>query len=248
MSFWEKGFRFAGEWISPHCCDACGSIREPDAVLCSDCLGLLRREEDPFCFRCGHPLRHVPEPGDYSACPNCRNRKFHFRLARSVFLNEGPVHELILKLKYARALHLAALFASCMREYVEHSPELKDVSWTVVCVPQSWMRRLKRGYNQAEEIAREVARGLGLPFLPLLRRSWRSRSQTALTRRRRLAANRNTVSIRRRYVKKTALQEARFLLIDDVLTTGATLEECARALKKNFPGADVVALTFLRSE
>lgn len=247
--FCKRIFSSLSAWISPFCCDICGAEREKDAFLCPDCLAELRENKPPYCLRCGHPLRITPGMEQYRQdCSNCQGRVYHFSKARSVYLNEGAAHDLVLKLKYGRALHLAPLFAASLAEYVKSEPDWRDTSWVVVSVPQSLWRRCRRGYNQAEEIARVLARLGGWQYRSVLKRSWRSRSQTTMNRRDRLKANLRTVSVRRKYVGDESLATVRFLLIDDVLTTASTLNECARALKAAFPQAEVTGLTFLRSE
>lgn len=154
---------------------------------------------------------------------------------------------MVLGLKYEKKFFYVALFARYMCERMREDAFLKEGEWLLVSIPQTFARFWKRGYNQSEEIARELARLSGHRFAPVLARRGRTISLTTLNRRERLRANRRSMIVRRRYQGRPEWERARFLLIDDVFTTGSTADVAARALKRAYPRAEVAVLTFLRA-
>lgn len=236
-------FRSVMDWIFPSYCDICGNGREKGALLCIDCSSELIRQEDQLCcLRCGKPIYgHVEAVED---CADCRERNFYLDGVKSLYLNKGAVHDLILKLKYAGRLHLARLFADELADWLILSGVEKEA--VIVPVPQSLRSRMKRGYNQAEELARRVSRRTGMEYRDILSKKAFALSQTQMNRRERLSVNRRAISVKKKY-RTNEWGGRTFLLLDDVYTTGATLNECAHAVKKIFPGSKVIAVTLLRS-
>lgn len=181
--------------------------------------------EDPVCDGCGSPFEFDPGPG--VRCAACTARPRAFDRARAACLYDEASRDLILKLKHADRTDLAGLMARWLSRSAR--PLLDDAD-VVVPVPLHRWRLLRRRYNQAAEIARPLARGQGLAFLPdaLERvRDTATQGGKSATGRRRNVAGAFAVRADRR----TRLAGLRVLLIDDVLTTGATAQACARALK-----------------
>lgn len=181
--------------------------------------------DDPVCDGCGTPFEYAPGFGE--RCAVCMAAPKAFSRGRAACLYDEHSRELILQLKHADRTDLSGLFA---RWLSRSARELIEEADAIVPVPLHRMRLLRRRYNQAAEIARPLARLTGLDYLP-----------DALVRRRPTASQGGkSAGGRRRNVQGTfavpnnrrALVEGRrILLIDDVLTTGATAEACARALK-----------------
>lgn len=141
----------------------------------------------------------------------------------AVHFGRGPVRQLIHELKYGGLTELARFLG----EMLVSSAQYNELSGSVVIpVPLHLNRLASRGFNQAELLAREVAERLNLSCQLLLARSKDTTSQVYLTREQRLG------NVRGAFVAKGDVENKRILLIDDVITTGATLEECARALKQ----------------
>lgn len=238
--------REMGQFIFPCYCDICGAPRDKDSILCDDCAAELRSlDEVTCCQRCGKPLNLSGSPPE--ECSECLDRKLYFDHVHSLYLNKGPAHDLVLKLKYARGLHLAPVFAREMDRFLNRRHTVLPPDTLVVPVPQTLRSRLKRGYNQAEEIARHFAAQRNLFFSDLLTKSYLAKSQTRLNRRQRLTVNRKTVKIRKRRLETIPQPARHILLVDDVYTTGSTLNECARALKQALPHVRISVMTFLRS-
>jgi ComF family protein len=171
---------------------------------------------------CGAPL---PDGG--ARCFECRRRRRVFRFCRSLGLYEGRLRQAILALKYGGRDALAAPLGLCLARAFSDRPEFRRTD-ALVPIPLHFLKRHGRGYNQAELLARSLGDALGLPVWEdvLKRRRW-TWAQAKLNKERRKAN-----------VKDAFLASApdqvkgkRLLLIDDVCTTGATLEAAAEALK-----------------
>jgi len=227
-------------WLYPRNCSACGvSAPEPLSHFCWECLSASLKIEPPFCARCGDPVSGMIEH-DY-ICFFCKKTEPAFLRARSAFRYEGAVAEALRALKYRGALHvvpdLAELLAACVRaEYFEAAFDV------VAAVPLHPARLRARGSNQSALLARALARRLGIPYAArLTRRTRPTPTQTGLTAPERADNVRNafkTGSARR-------LKGKHVLLVDDVMTTGATVNACAHALKRG-GAVSVSAVTVAR--
>ena len=221
------------DMLYPRSCMGCGG-RSPETFryICWDCWSDAARVEPPFCGCCGDPVAGTIEH-DY-ICYACSAEKPAFDGARSAARYDGVVGEALRQLKYEKALWLASdlveLLISCMRaEYGEKSFDC------VVPVPLYHVRRRERGYNQSAVLAAELARRIGCrKSARLLRRIRPTSTQTNLTAAQRLS----NVQSAFQHGSRKRLAGRRVLLVDDVMTTGATVNACAKALKKG--GAESV--------
>lgn len=181
--------------------------------------------DGPVCDGCGAPFEYEPEPG--ARCAACMARRRAFDAARAACLYDEISRDPILKLKHADRLELAPLFA---RWLSRAAGELLEQADAVAPVPLHPLRLLRRRYNQAAEIARPLARLGRLDYLPdalVRRRATESQGGKSGAGRRRNVAGAFAVPPARR----AQVAGRRILLVDDVMTTGATAEGCARALK-----------------
>ena len=191
--------------------------------------------EAPWCDGCGTPFHYDPGPG--ALCPGCTGRRRAFARARAACLYDEHSRDLILQLKHADRTELAGLFAAWIgRAACELLPEAD----LVAPVPLHWTRLLGRRCNQAAEIGRPLARRAGLAFAPdlLVRTRPGTQGGKSGAGRRRSVRGAFVVPERRR----AAVEDRRVLLVDDVMTTGATAEACARALLRAGAAAVDVAV------
>lgn len=211
--------------------------------VCEDCLGRFERVSDPLCGACGRPFTsEVAAQAVEPLCRLCRLKYYAFDGARSFAIYDDALFEAIALLKYENVNRLGDWFAGRLVEIT--LGQAKD--WRadiVVPVPLHTERRRERGYNQAELIARPLARRLGLKLesRALVRVKPRP-PQLVLSRTERWQVVRGAYAVRER----ARVDNLRILLIDDVMTTGATLDACARTLKRAGAAA-VFGLTVARA-
>jgi ComF family protein len=221
-------FRTLLNLVYPRSCYICGK-ESPEALdfLCWDCLADTQKVEPPFCSICGDPV-----PGNITHqyhCHWCSLQRPHFERARSAFRYDGAIRQLLQDLKYHHhtwlARDLAEMLAHCVRA------EYETATFDLICpVPLHISRKRSRGYNQSALLAKELSNQLSIPFFGrAVRRVVPTPSQTNLT------ATQRDANMRDAFESGTfrCLKNKRILLVDDVMTTGATTNACAGALKKS---------------
>lgn len=231
-------------WLFPITCSLCGKASE--LTLCEDCLAKLPRVPRPICLYCGAPV--IGEQQDAYHCPACKGKPRPFDFARSALLTGNESMDLIHRLKYKGASHLAAALAPALCEQWHNTPELAQYgNAAIVPVPIGKLHLRHRGYNQAEELARPLAKMLKLPLRePLQRIDVKTDSQTRLSAAERLKNARLIYHPLPAYETGAKALPSHVVLVDDVYTTGATVRACAAVLKR-LPGIQKVAvLTLLR--
>ncbi len=207
--------------LPPHCAGCGRGI--PGGFWCPACLGTLHPISPPRCEICSHPFDGLID-GPF-VCPNCRGRHFHFVCAVAVMPSRGPVRDLVHRLKYHGASWAARPLAELALAGLD-DPRLSGAPDALVPVPLHPLRRRQRGYNQALLIAREIAAHARLPVLDVLLRVRKTQTQTHFNRRERMRNLRGAFRLR----AGVDVRDKRLLLVDDVLTTGSTMDECARVL------------------
>jgi competence protein ComFC len=173
-------------------------------------------------------------------CPNCAGRDCGFTFAFSLVQSRGAVREVIHRFKYGRDITLRAPLSRLMRCAFRH-PRLHGVPWLLVPVPLHPLKEREREFNQSAELARNLSRLTGLPWLAALRRTRKTDSQAGLSREDRLVNLKGAFALRR------PVPDRDVLLIDDVLTTGTTAGECARVLVRDGLARRVAVLTVARA-
>jgi ComF family protein len=224
--------------LAPECV-ACGEPldRPLDGPACDRCWRAITRLTAPCCARCGDALPGFAS-GD-SLCARCRRHVPLLGIARSAGRYDGSLRHIIHAFKYERRRALAGPLGRLMREA---GHDVLDGADALVPVPLSWRRALHRGFNQADDLARH----LGLPVWPVLRRTRHGPPQAGLPAAARHANVRGAYAIRQWRCLGSALQGRVLVLVDDVMTTGATLDACAEVLVSAGAGA-VRALTVARA-
>jgi ComF family protein len=232
--------RGALDLLFPPLCVACRAHVADPGSLCPECWRQISFIEGPACSACGLPFDL--DPGGETVCAACHAKPPRFDHARSVMRYDDASKRLVLSLKWADRLDLSPAFSRWMERTGRPLLEEADL---IVPVPLHRFRLWRRRYNQAAVIAKDLARTAGKPYEPtLLQRLRATPSQgkmpSAKARRRNMLGAFAVPKPRRAEVKGRTV-----LLVDDVLTTGATLDACARSLKR--AGATrVLALTLAR--
>lgn len=228
--------------FAPVClgCDAAILAADAQRLVCGRCRARLRRPPLPGCPRCGAPLLRTGRlPAD--TCPECQDWPPELTRARAAFVLQPPADRLVHQLKYRGWRALAGPMGALMGRAVD---EFAADAAFVVPVPTSAARIRQRGYNQAHELAAGLARSTGRTLLPALIRGRASGTQTALQPAARRANVAGVFQVAPGVVDR--VRGEHLLLVDDVLTTGATAGECARVLA-DAGARDVSALTFARA-
>ncbi len=195
----------------------CVSCRRPGYSLCPDCIARIHPIPPPICLYCGRP-----QPAAGAPCA-CRARVWHLDGIRAATLHEGIAREAVHRLKYDRRRDLAVPLATLMHKAIAQVPLTFDL---VTAVPLYPARERERGYNQAELLARALAVGIGSPYRPGLERVRKTIDQIGLS-----AAERHANVHAAFRADPAVFRGQRVLLIDDVCTTGATMDACAEALQ-----------------
>jgi ComF family protein len=222
----------------PHCA-ACSAATPAGRHLCEACASKARRIEAPFCRVCSQPF-----DGAITAaftCQNCADRQFHFDSAVAPFLSRGVVREFIHRFKYDREFHLRLPLADWAAEGFADARLSAHPIDAFVPVPLHPTRFREREFNQAEEIARILSRRTDIPLSNALRRIRYTSTQTVLDRHERMENLRNAFRVR--HIPNVLHRH--LVLVDDVFTTGSTVDECARVLRQA-GAASVRVLTVAR--
>lgn len=226
--------------LFPRQCIGCGTP-SPDTFrsICWNCWSSTARIEAPFCNLCGDPVAGSVDH-DF-ICFACSAEKPSFNAARSAVRYDGVVGDALRQFKYGHALWLVPDLADLLHRCLlaEYAGVEFDLA---VSVPLFHVRRRERGYNQSALLAQALAARMDCDFGPdLLKRIKPTTTQTNLTAKERLSNVTNAF----RYQKEKRLANRRILLVDDVMTTGATVNACAKALKKG-GAASVHVITVAR--
>lgn len=219
MSFryrWYQWSRTALDWLFPPSCAGCGAA---GTRWCSACDQKIQRLTPPYCQRCGQ--KNVA--GENSLCDRCQANPPEMTAIRSWALFGGPLRQALHQIKYQRDIALAEVFSRSMIKFLKSQDWHVDV---VAPVPIGKKRKKQRGYNQAGLLAKPLALGLGLSYRPkALSRVRETVSQVGLTLKQRRQNVGGAFSSTPGLVKDKIV-----LVVDDVVTSGSTLDACAKAL------------------
>ncbi|MDE7311075.1 MAG: ComF family protein [Eubacterium sp.] len=223
MESLQKGYRKALLLLYPHRCPVCGSVLR-DTLICPECAGKLRYVTQPFCYSCGKPV----ESTVHEYCMDCIRKKHEFCQGRAVFRYQGAVRGMLYRYKYGNRRDYTEFFAlEAARLYGQWVRRLGIE--LAAPIPLSKKRRKKRGYNQADLFGRRFAQLVGLDYdaglLVRVRNTAPQKQLSASERKNNLKnafkMNRNVVNLKR------------ILLIDDIYTTGSTIDAAALVLKQS---------------
>ncbi|MCG8360753.1 MAG: ComF family protein [Kiloniellales bacterium] len=223
--------------ILPPRCIACGITVERPGNLCPDCWDGMDFLAPPWCTACGLPFEY--DLGAEALCGDCSRALPPYARGRAVMAYDEASRRLLLRFKHSDRTDAAPAFAAWM---ARAGAALAEEAELIVPVPLHWTRLFRRRYNQAALLALALGRRCDKPVvtdLLLRRRATPSQGRLSRSARARNVAGAFAVKPARR----ARLRGRRVLLIDDVMTTGATLEACSRALLAGGAGAvDVLVL------
>jgi len=223
----NTSFRNAlGKWgegvlslLFPPSCVLCDRPCEGLEPVCPDCAAQLPQLEGPRCYICQEELT---DPS-LDLCAICGTRQRGFDLARALGPYDSGWGTLIRELKFNKEPAIARFLASKLAEYVQREKPFENID-IITYVPMTEADRRARGFNQAQMLTRGLGRKLGLPVRKLLAKARQTKAQVDLP------ASERRKNLRGAFEVVTSGQGA-VLIVDDIFTTGSTVDECARALK-----------------
>jgi ComF family protein len=209
--------------LFPWTCPGCNTLLKYPSVICSNCESYLPKISEPFCKRCGTAF---PQHWKVSICPECHHRKHRITAIRSAYEYEGLVAQMIKEAKYLRKGRYLHYLAEQL--FVLARAEFPSSIQAVIPIPLHKNREWTRTFNQAEILAVQIAKLWDLPVWYALKKVSRTKPQSSLSGSTRRFNLQNAFKFRRsKHHAKSVL------LVDDVITTGSTLNECARVLRMN---------------
>lgn len=237
ISFLKDLKRGLVQLLLPNTCWICERhLPEANTSFCSDCSDALTIDPFPSCPRCGSTVGpHVPLD---KGCVHCVRETYAFDRVFRLGEYDGVLRETIIRMKQSGGESLADAIAPLFAERL--APRLQECMPDVIIpIPLHWMRYFRRGFNQSQAIARPIAMGLGKPCrIRALRRIRRTPKQTTQS------AGQRRENVKGAFAARPdpSLSGKTILLVDDVLTTGATANEAARALRSMKPAQILVAV------
>lgn len=215
------------QWILPSQCHCCETLLEEGQTgICPTCLSKMRWIEPPFCTRCGVPF--LSREGENHLCGGCLTRKRYFTMARAIGTYEGSLREILHRWKYEEKTYLTSFFGEKLEEgfYRYWSRRSFDL---MIPVPLHSKRLKERGFNQALLLVKELNRRTQMPYAKrILQKRIPTLPQVLLNGEARETGVRGSFHIQ----GAEEVRGKRILLVDDVYTTGATVNECSRVLLK----------------
>lgn len=206
--------------LFPKRCAFCSRIVENGKSVCDDCLAQLDFVQGEICKVCGREKKFC----------QCNGKKFWFDRSVSPFYYKNLVRKGLIAFKFRAKETSAKTFAEYCVKTVKKEYDINEINY-VTSVPLSLSEKSKRGYNQSELIAKYIATGIKKEYIELLKKTKNIKAQSTLNQNERWDNIKNAFTAR---IKVSG----NILLVDDIITTGATLDECAKVLK--MAGADKV--------
>ncbi len=205
--------------VYPARCPVCDNAAPYGTEICLSCMKSLNALKYPWCEKCGKKLN-----SGTGICNDCRKREHSFKRCRSVF--EYPcISKAVYRFKYLGRREYASFFAESSVKVLGDYISLAKPDM-IACVPLSEEKMLKRGYNQAGDYARELSKLTDIPFYPgVIKRVKNTAPMKLLSPAERQKNLKNAFKSGQIVVKSK-----RILLVDDIYTTGATMDECAKVL------------------
>lgn len=213
-----------GSLLYPAHCAGCGCAVRGGADFCDACRGVLHPVKPPLCDVCSLPFEGMID--GKVVCPNCSDAGFAFDCVVPAVGIHGLARDLVHRMKYGRDSTLCRVLAGIAADAFR-DPRLAGIEFdALVPVPLHSLRRRDRGFNQAALIASALSTLRGIPVADVIVRHRSTGNQALLDRERRRQNLRDAFSLR----KNARVSDQSLLLVDDVVTTGSTLDACAEVL------------------
>ncbi len=217
----------AASVIIPPRCYSCGVIVFGDDGLCGKCASEIKHISRPLCMICGVPFLY--EQYENAICETCSHKKPYYSMARCAIVYNQIASKIISSFKYSDKTGNLNLIDSLLKSCTSEC--LQGVDY-IAPVPIHSFKLLKRKYNQSALIAAKIAKGSEIEFVPtLLVKTRQTKPQAVLSDVERRKNVRNSFALNKRYFNN--IQGKTILLVDDVFTTGSTVNECAKVLIKS---------------
>ena len=220
-------FEAAVSLLYPPVCAICGGRTQAGEYLCQQCEAKASRIVAPFCQKCSEPFDGALTTT--FTCANCAHREIYFDAAVAAYRGRGIVRQVIHDFKYGHQVHLRHLVVRWLCAAFDDQRLCGRQFDLMVPIPLHPARQRERGFNQASLLAELLSARISIRCKPILKRIRYTTTQTALDRAERMENLHNAFRLR----KNADVRGLRVLLIDDVLTTGSTLSECAHVLKRS---------------
>ncbi len=238
---WQSVFKNIADVIYPPACLGCSEILRPEKekYFCVNCREKIKYLNESICPLCG--IAFLDSPAGNHLCGNCLEQRPFFSIARAVAAYEKVILEAIHKFKYGRDLSIGSILASFMADFQFPDFDYRNYS-LIIPVPLHIKKLRQRGFNQSVILARALKKKWQIPLnYFLLKRSKFTLTQTGLHKKEREKNIKGAFEV----TSAKDVKDKNIILVDDVYTTGATLNECAKTLRK--AGAkDVAVLTLAR--
>ena len=225
----EKAAKLLKDLLFPVRCPICGEIvdwSKKNNRICEKCRPKLRRITEPFCKRCGKPLKGTQE----EFCYDCKETKHHYSQGRAVYVYDSMLKQSIGNLKYHNKREYAVFYIEEIATYLK-----KDIQrWKPLCivpVPLYKKKRRSRGFNQAELLAKGIGKKMGIPvYSNLLKRRTDTLPQKKLGKKERKENLKQVFYLEKSM--ETEIKGKNILIVDDIYTTGSTVDQCSKVLKR----------------
>ena len=204
-------------------CVVCEKELAREFRLCDDCIARIEFIKDGFCNKCGRVIS-----SEESICLSCQGDKIYFKQARAVGVYSAGLKEYIKLLKFNKQRQLVKPLARLLEATVLRFYSCKEID-LISYIPSHKEKKLERGFNQAQLLAQELAKRLRLPCEKLLRKKKIGKTQSKLDREERFANIKESFAI----IDREAVAGKKILLVDDIYTTGATVNEASKLLSNN---------------
>ena len=219
-----KILKLFANWLFPQKCILCHCDVSQDAIFCPSCFSRLTFISHPICKICGKMIETSNYDEDNMICNSCLDHPKFFDIARSLFQYDNESKKIIMKIKKEADSNTSKI---CSQMLIARNINILKNADFIIPVPSHWTRILKRGYNPSNIIALEISKILNIPCIYDLKRIKKTDYQKNKTIQERFDTLIDAFSCKKNLTRKS------IILVDDVFTTGATLSECSRILKKS---------------